>query len=136
MTPFVGSYTNANSMFYFSNCSIRSITSTILSGTYVFDVISILLYSENFILNRTGKCLTNTPWSALASVYSTNSLYLPGQFYTIDQQCEINTGPNATYTKYCMVCLYKKYIFFYEYFIYFYTRYLMTQFVKHFIVVL
>jgi hypothetical protein len=50
MTPLVGAYTNANSMFYFSNCSVNSITSTILSGTWVFSIGAIKLYFKILIL--------------------------------------------------------------------------------------
>ena len=55
-------------------------------------------------VTNAGTCLLNTPWTALQLIDATNPLYLPGQFYTIDQQCQLNIGPKATYTNYCKVC--------------------------------
>ena len=47
-----------------------------------------------------AQCLLNIPSTSTSSpIYST---YLPGQLYTLDQQCMYSSGPLSTY-KYCSV---------------------------------
>jgi hypothetical protein len=47
-------------------------------------------------VSSTGQCLVNAPGTQLKSYYG--SLYLPGQFYTPDQQCQFLYGLSSSYS--------------------------------------
>jgi hypothetical protein len=44
-------------------------------------------------VSSTGQCLVNPPVTPL-----NYSIYLPGQFYTTDQQCKLLYGPGSSYS--------------------------------------
>ena len=53
-------------------------------------------------VTNAGSCLLNAPIAPLNNYY--NSFNLPGQFYTLDQQCKLLFGPLSSYSK-CWVNL-------------------------------
>ena len=63
-------------------------------------------------MSQAGQCLTNSPLNTFQSSYL-NTAYLPGQFYTLDQQCQSALGPNSSYSM-CKVRFKFKYIIKYQ----------------------
>jgi hypothetical protein len=51
-------------------------------------------------VSQKAQCVLNIPSVTVNSFY--NSTYLPGQFFTLDQQCMYASGAKSTY-KYCSV---------------------------------
>jgi hypothetical protein len=52
---------------------------------------------QNFFRNLTtsGRCLLNSPTQTLQTYY--NSSILPGQLYSLDQQCKLLLGTTSNY---------------------------------------
>ena len=62
-----------------------------------FNIYSTILLRS---VSDAGQCLVNTPAAPLTTYY--NSTILPGQLYTVDQQCQFLYGPNSNYAN-CLV---------------------------------
>ena len=78
MTPVVGLEENVLNGWYFSPCS-RS-------------VFRLLITSITNKIEQNYTCLTNTPRNLPGEVEYDYSPYLPGQLWTVDQQCQVATS--------------------------------------------
>jgi hypothetical protein len=81
MTPNIGTYnTSLQNTFYFSPCSIKSFKELLLA---------------NKTVSTNAQCLSNVPFDLPAENTYFNA-FLPGQLWSLDQQCKIVTGDNRS----------------------------------------
>jgi hypothetical protein len=78
MTSVIGLDTNELNQWYFSSCSRAQLRNSIIS-------------SSNRI-SASYTCLTNKPRNTIPEVEYDYSPYLPGQLWTVDQQCQVATS--------------------------------------------
>lgn len=84
MTPIIGSYLNSNGLYYFSNCSINSFKASLLTPNMTS-------------ISPTKQCLATASTTRIITAYS-NTSYLLGQYYNLNQQCQLAYGLTSSYT--------------------------------------
>ena len=90
MTAIIGVYGNLKNTIYFSNCTMNSWKN--------------LLLIKNTILNPTCSNLLNIPSKQpIQATYFSN--YLPGQMWSMDQQCQYAMGWIGSSANACVVCV-------------------------------
>jgi hypothetical protein len=108
MTPNAGSYNiNLQNLFRFSNCSINSMKTKLLSTARTYIYLSFFLQKTTsdplFFLTEisfsnastSGQCLVNLPMDTITSYFNTS--YLPGTLWSLDDQCKFLFGSNSSY---------------------------------------
>lgn len=85
MTPIIGSYPNSNGLNYFSNCSINSFKASLLTPNMTS-------------ISPTKQCLTTASSTTRIITAYSNTSYLLGQYYNLDQQCQLAFGLTSSYT--------------------------------------
>ena len=89
MSAVVGIYDNAKNLWTFSKCSVATWKA--------------LLLVKNTTVNSACSSLSNIPGSiTIGTKYFTN--YMPGQLWTIDQQCIMGMNWNQSSGTICAVC--------------------------------
>ena len=85
MTPQIGHFSqNIINLFKFSNCSINAFKKT--------------LFTSNMAsISSAGQCLYNSP-VLLQTLSYYNETYLPGQLFSIEDQCKSVFGPDSSYS--------------------------------------
>jgi hypothetical protein len=101
-----------------------------LSSTYN---LLVFLFKQLFLLRvvlTAGACLTNLPIKTLSSYFNA-STYLPGQLFTVDDQCKMLYGNNSAYSPCAVnILMNELLLFFLIKSLFLFLRFQMIQFAK------